>query len=389
MDVVVDRFLVTDCKKSSGDLSTTCRICVDVRAEDQDINYVFIAKLLPADDPCRVYVFESNVFEKEISIYFELLPCLRQFCEGTKLEKVMLNRIPQCIYGSNNCDGAGVLVFECAQEKGFVHPENPDGLTLDEVVSTVKFMAKFHAIGSAMLSSKGKMVTLRYPFLSNNVYSSPIMQEGARRMFNIYNEFLTTVSGDLKLQDKFTKYCNEECAAKEMFTCLTRQVDSPFNTIIHGELWEKNMLFGEVSNEGGEVEIQSILLDWKNAKIASATKDLAFFLLSSTSNSLRQNHIMDILQTYHTIFCDTLQTFGVNTAICGSYSFEDFYADYAMSTKGAFLQTVCVLVQEMKFMQYQMTEREEPHHFTHLTAYEKRALDVIQDEILNKTHFSE
>ena len=78
---------MTNCKKSSGDLSTTCRISVDMRVKNQPVNYVFIAKLLPADDPCRVYVFESNVFEKEISIYFELLPCLRQFCEGSKLEK--------------------------------------------------------------------------------------------------------------------------------------------------------------------------------------------------------------------------------------------------------------------------------------------------------------
>ena len=54
---------------------------------------------------------------QEISIYFELLPCLRQFCEGTKLEKFMCDRVPACIYGSNNCDGAGVLVFECAQVK--------------------------------------------------------------------------------------------------------------------------------------------------------------------------------------------------------------------------------------------------------------------------------
>ena len=50
------------------------------------------------------------------------------------------------------------------------------------------------------------------------------------------------------------------------------QVDSPFNTIIHGELWEKNMLFGEIINEEGKAEVKSIILDWKNAKIASATK---------------------------------------------------------------------------------------------------------------------
>lgn len=32
------------------------------------------------------------------------------------------------------------------------------------------------------------------------------------------------------------------------------------------------MLFGEIINEEGKAEVKSIILDWKNAKIASATK---------------------------------------------------------------------------------------------------------------------
>ena len=71
--------------------------------------------------------------------------------------------------------------------------------------------------------------------------------------------------------------------------------------MIHGELWEKNMMFAaentEEEDDSAAVDnnkknehdddAKIVVLDWKNAKIASATKDLAFFLLSSTSNSLR------------------------------------------------------------------------------------------------------
>ena len=69
-----------------------------------------------------------------------------------------------------------------------------------------------------------------------------------------------------------------------MFSCMRRQVNTPFNTIVHGECWEKNILFRQGEEEE---DIQCLVLDWKNAKIASATKDLAFFLMSSTSNELR------------------------------------------------------------------------------------------------------
>merc|ERR1712244_173753 len=119
---------------------------------DDEVEYYFIAKLLPKDDPNRVYVFEANVFEKEISIYFELLPCMRQFCLDSPLHSFLSSNIPQCIYGSNNTDGAGVLVFECALQQGYSHPVDPEGLSLEQVLCAVNFMAKFHAIESALIS---------------------------------------------------------------------------------------------------------------------------------------------------------------------------------------------------------------------------------------------
>ena len=71
------------------------------------------------DDPCRVKVFLANVFEKEISINVKLLPCLGQSCQNEALSQLILNNIPQCIYGFNNMGRVGVLVFECSQEMGF------------------------------------------------------------------------------------------------------------------------------------------------------------------------------------------------------------------------------------------------------------------------------
>jgi len=422
LDSHVKSFRVTDCKKSAGDLSTTCRVSVQLQSDRLAYDYVFIAKLLPADDPNRVHVFESNVFEKEICIYFELLPCLRQVCVGTKLEAAMRNSIPQCLYGSNNCDRAGVLAFECAEENGFVHPDDPEGLSLDQVLCIVTFMAKFHAVASSLLMTRGESSNNgsseratrsthggtpwskeRFPFLCSNVYSTPMMQEGARRMFKIYAEFLQSVSGDEQLQVKFARYCDpEEGGPTEMFTCLRRQVDSPFNTIIHGELWEKNMLFrhqaspsnhkeddqdirsSNTSNQGSELE--TIVLDWKNAKVASATKDLAFLLLSSTTHELRKASLDLILRTYHRIFCESLEMLGCNVQKCHGLSYKEFFADYAVSTKGAFLQAICVLMQEMTFMGDKADYDESAEHT--LTVYERRALNLMKDDVLSATHFA-
>lgn len=365
---------------------------VKVDTVDEEVQYYFIAKLLPADDPCRVYVFEANVFEKEISIYFELLPCLKQSCLNTKLQKLLSSHIPQCIYGSNNMDGAGVLVFECALEQGFLHPVDPEGLSLEQVMCVINFMAKFHAIGSSVISKNHKSMKLRHPYLLSNVYSSPLMIEGAKGMFETYDDFLKSVPGQQDLVDKFEKHCLGEEGAREMFSCLRRQVDTPFNTIIHGELWEKNMLFRDGEDEHFQPTVECVVLDWKNAKIASATKDIAFLLLSSTTNQLRKLYLDDILRSYYTTFCETLEILNTDLLNCKDLTFEEFYKDYTISTKGAFMQAVCVLVQEMQHFEQQLSSEAERKPSSleigeTLRIYERRALNLMNDKVLNETHF--
>lgn len=350
--IVKFEVLLDDCMKSSGDLSSTCRIIVVVDIDGKEVQYIFIAKLLPPDDPCRIYVFEANVFEKEISIYFELLPYIRNFLvKHPDLEMLMFDSVPTCIYGSNDGNGAGVLVFECAQEKGYLHPVDPEGLSLAQVQCTVKFMAKFHAIGSALLIKKGKDLRLRYPFLTTKVDSTSIQIQGATNMFDVCSQFIASVPGHSALHQRFAALKGTD-AARTMFQCMRRQHTSPLNTIIHGELWEKNLLYRH-SASGQDEDLACVVLDWKNAKIASATKDLAFLVLSSTNNLLRTESLSDILHVYYSTFCTTLAQLGVEL---GTITFEDFYGDYKMSMKGAFLQSVCVLVQEMQYLEQQLNK---------------------------------
>ena len=383
----VTSFHLEDCKKSNGDMSTTCRMAVEVMdTPGKRQNYYFIAKLLPPDDPNRLYCFEANVFEKEISIYFDLLPMLRQTFEGLpSLERFFSRTIPSCVYGSNNMDGAGVLVFECALQQGFLHPADPKGLSLEQLHTVITNMAKFHAIGSTRVSKSHKQLKLRHPYLLSNVYNSPTMDEGTKNVFETYIHFLKSFPGEEKLVEQFQKHCAGEDGAKLMYSCMRRQVDSPFNTVVHGELWEKNMLF----RQGDEESYDCVILDWKNAKIASATKDLAFLLLSSTTNELRTESLDEILQHYYSTFCETLKL--LDEELWAIVTYDEFLADYKLSTLGAFMQAVCVLVQEMHFYEHQLTqERENLQEIADtLRVYETRALNMMHDVTLKERWFSE
>jgi len=162
------------------------------------------------------------------------------------------------------------------------------------------------------------------------------------------------------------------------------KVTTPFNTIVHGECWEKNVLFKK--EEEGE-DIKCLVLDWKNTKIASATKDLAFFLMSSTSNELRSEKGEKILKTYFATFSRTLGMIQPETLQDPSLTYENFYSDYKISTKGALMQSVCVLLQEMQHLESQLQSDKASQIGETLGHYEQRAKNLMNDKILNQTHF--
>jgi len=379
---------VEDCKVSSGEMSTTFKIDARVSPpatastnNQNEQNYHFIAKLLPADDSNRVWSLDNNVFAKEISIYFELFPAMKTVCLNSPLRGFLDSSLPKVCFSSNNTEGLGVLVFENAQVSGYRHPNDPQGLSLSQVLCVINFLAVFHAIGSAVVNSKPQ-IRSSYPFLESNVYSSPGMVEGAKELFQLYSHFLESCH-DPQPAQKFNAHCQGESGVTQMFSCMRRQVSTPFNTIVHGECWEKNVLFKQ---EEGEA-IKCLVLDWKNTKIASATKDLAFFLMSSTSNELRTEHGDLLLNTYFSTFRQTLATLQPSTVNHPSLTFENFYEDYKVSTKGAFMQSVCVLVQEMQHLESLLHSHNRDQIGETLGHYEVRAKNLMNDKILNETHF--
>jgi thiamine kinase-like enzyme len=100
-------------------------------------------------------------------------------------------------------------------------------------------------------------------------------------------------------------------------------------TIIHGEMWEKNILL--------DANYNAKILDWKNAKLASATLDLAFFLLSSTNWDVRVEGTKNLLLSYHEVYCKTI------TKLCPQIpepTYEDLEEDYYISIQYATLQVV-------------------------------------------------
>ena len=117
------------------------------------------------------------------------------------------------------------------------------------------------------------------------------------------------------------------------------------DTIAHGELWDRNLLM---------LDDKVKILDWKNTKLASATLDLAFLMLSSTTSDVRQTCTNDLLKSYHKVFCETLEKFGVSTE--EQPSFAEIIEDYQISLQAAILQVSPSTVHHTPFTQFQTKE---------------------------------
>ena len=175
---------------------------------------------------------------------------------------------------------------------------------------------------------------------------------------------------------------------------------APLRAIVHGELWEKNILFhkkrssekdkrnGNVKRGSGKRKVfqnshqknsfqqpsdnseddedndedevtrhllrsdeedepidealpyEVMLTDWKYSGIGSPTDDLAMLLLSSISGNKRQKHTKDILKRYHSSFVNKLKSlYGVDVyKQFPDYSYDVFLKNYELSLVAAFLK---------------------------------------------------
>lgn len=174
-------------------------------------------------------------------------------------------------------------------------------------------------------------------------------------------------------------------------------LDSPFrhqgpetlNTIIHGELWEKNILFRTT-------DATCKMLDWKNAKMASGMLDLGFLIFSSCNAKVIEENWEQVLNDYHRTFCATLDLLEPK---CAKPSRQEVHQDFQQTKPVALLHAICMFVKEMEHLE-RMTvnlskENEEQTRdiAQKLKLYEKRAMNLLKavdyDRLLDDFDYSE
>ena len=150
-------------------LKESCRVTVKCSSEPDHVRH-FLVEIVPSDPELRDMIVKHNLFVKEILVYSEVLPLLKQYVrnrsQSTRTVDVTFS-VPNYIYGDyDSASGSGVIIFEDFSEHGY-HLEDPQLMLIDpkHVRDVVQSLATLHAICVAFQTTENVKLEERFPIL--------------------------------------------------------------------------------------------------------------------------------------------------------------------------------------------------------------------------------
>ncbi|KAK4322364.1 hypothetical protein Pmani_006878 [Petrolisthes manimaculis] len=98
--------------------------------------------------------------------------------------------------------------------------------------------------------------------------------------------------------------------------------------LAHGDYWTNNMMFqydNDVSTDQMFPPHNIMMIDWGNTMFRDPLLDLQYLIYTSTTLSLRKQHLEEILHHYHSTFTTTTNDLGVRV---NNWDFQDFMEDW-------------------------------------------------------------
>lgn len=132
----------------------------------------------------------------------------------------------------------------------------------------------------------------------------------------------------------------------DLFTAVP---DEPWSSIVHSDFWVNNIMFHR--DEEGRVDDVKFV-DFQNYLFLSPVREMIFYLFSSTTEEVQNNHIEELIDLYHETMTGVLERMGCDTR---PYSRKEFDAQLSSDAKHEFMH-ICFMLkvltldaQETKF----------------------------------------
>ncbi|XP_058451237.1 uncharacterized protein LOC131430350 isoform X2 [Malaya genurostris] len=265
-----------------------------------------IAKLPPQNEARRNQFFVRPCFEREISVYEEIFPMMREFYRSKGLNREdSFHQVPHCLK-SSFVDREEAIFMRDLKAVGFQMVDRHRDMSLEHYQLMLKALARLHATSFALKDQqparferfRSMKEILAIP--EAHAVMGPWYSQMAARTMELLDE---QKEPEVYQKTKKVLTLSWPELARDL---LNGQNAEPYAVIAHGDCWHNNLLYRY--EDGNAVDIR--LLDWQCCRYASPVVDLMYFIFIASSKTFRDRHYDQLLDFYHRTLTDFMRRLG-------------------------------------------------------------------------------
>lgn len=235
---------------------------------------------------------ECDVYDKEIDFYERIAPQIQTLLEPLNEKRQLLTE------SFGVCETNKVILFEDLAIKGYCLSPTQRGFDLPSAKMILQKAATLHACGA--------ILQYKQPDIYEN-FKHGLISRATDKLNTFYlTQFDAAVAVIAKWPD-FAAYTDKLKRLRGNLMEKGRKAfdadPKHFNTMIHGDMWTNNLMM-KYANIGGESDEQSavenmVYLDFQFSCWTSPAIDLHYFFNTSLQETLRENHLNELIEFYH------------------------------------------------------------------------------------------
>lgn len=250
-----------------------------------------------------------DIFNREIKVYEELLPKLKQLLKEIGDEEQIFAETMAVDKKKS------ALIFEDLNERGFVMPSRLAGLDMDTTKIVLRKLAKMHACSAVLNERESKSLEGydRGMFNRHTDNYAPCFVgclEACTRRVAQWPEFKDLSEKLEKLKPNYMEL------AKQVFDPLA----SHLNVFCHGDLWTNNVLVKYDAKTQKPLDV--IIIDFQYSVWGSPAIDLFYLFNTSLKEEMHLNSQDELIQHYYYHLYDTLKKLKYQGAIPSLHKFH-------------------------------------------------------------------
>ncbi|KAG8230742.1 hypothetical protein J437_LFUL011077 [Ladona fulva] len=291
-----------------GFLSVVQRVKVHYRVGDKEGRKILVLKRFPLSEMLVEFSRRSGIFVREGLFFDSVVPLMKKSVPRLPL--------PEC-YLASYAGSSDAIFMEDLSEGGFRTPEAKfltEGMDWSHCCITMEKLGVLHgaaiAAEKALYQATGTGWAQAFPVFSQEVcYYETVPGVPPSPLTGVFQNAIRTI---IELSKEIEGIPKEILTDKlevalaglwPMLCKLVRPDPEGCNILNHGDCWMNNIMFSY--DEKGQ-PLDAKFIDFQVSRYCHPSIDILYFMHLSTTKSLRDSHLDELLQVYHHSLMKTL-----------------------------------------------------------------------------------